>query len=56
MKKKRLERAERRRPLIEINLIADARSRSAKAARRGCALLPIVAVLAASAAAGLGLR
>jgi len=55
-KKKRPEREERRRPLVEINLIADTKSRSPMA-RRGCALFSIlVAVVAASAAAFLGLH
>lgn len=56
MKKKRLEREERRRPLVEINLVADIKSRPAKMARRGCALLPVVAGLAALTAAFLGLH
>jgi hypothetical protein len=57
VKKKRPEREERRRPLVEINLVADAKSRSANIARRGCALFSLlVAVIAASAAAFLGLH
>ena len=60
MKQKRQERVERRRPLVEINLIGEPRSRSAKMARRarlGCALFGSgAAILAASGAALLGLH
>ncbi len=57
MKQKRLEGVERRRPLVEINLIGDTRTRPAILARRGCALFaPASAVLAASAAVFLGLH
>ena len=37
MKQKRVERVERRRPLLEFDLQADAKKRSPKG-RRGCAL------------------
>ena len=56
MKQRRVERVERRRQLVEINLIADAKTGSAILARRGCALFAPAALLAASAAAILGLR
>ena len=57
MKRKRPERVERRRPLVEINLAAETKSRSASIARRGCALFATLAgVLAISAAAFLGLH
>ena len=57
MKRKRPERVERRRPLVEINLIAEPKSRSTIIARRGCALFGILAgVLAASGGAFLGLH
>jgi hypothetical protein len=57
LKKKRPEREERRRSLVELNLIADTKSRSAGMARRGCSLFVLAAaVLAASAAAFLGLH
>lgn len=57
MKRKRREVVERRRPLVEINLAAEAKSRPALMARRGCALFgTIAAVLAVSSAAWLGLH
>ncbi|HEX9097399.1 MAG TPA: hypothetical protein VF990_15020 [Candidatus Dormibacteraeota bacterium] len=57
MKRKRQERVERRRPLVEINLIGEPKSRSAKIARRGCALFaPAAGVLVALAATLMGLR
>lgn len=57
MKKKRQERIERRRSLVEINLIPETKSRSATMAKRGCALFVLAAAaLAASAAAFLGLH
>jgi hypothetical protein len=57
VKRKRPELVERRRPLVEINLAADTKSRPAMMARRGCALFgSVVALLAASAAAWLGLH
>jgi hypothetical protein len=60
MKHKRPEQVERRRQLVEINLIGEPRSRSATRARRarlGCSLFGSGAViLAASGAALLGLH
>jgi hypothetical protein len=60
MKHKRQERVERRRSLVEINLIGEPRSRSASVARRarlGCALFGSgAAILAASGATLLGLH
>jgi hypothetical protein len=57
MKRKRPEMAERRRPLVEVNLAAETKSRPAMIARRGCALFgSVAALLAASAAAWLGLH
>lgn len=56
MKKKGGERVERRRPLVEINLIADAKSRSARMARRGCALFASAVALLVAGAAFLGLH
>jgi len=57
MKRKRPEMVERRRPLVEINLAAEAKSRPAMMARRGCALFgTVAALLAASVAAWLGLH
>ena len=38
MKKRKIERAERRRPLVELNLLGETRSRSS-ATSRGCAAL-----------------
>ncbi len=56
MKQKRQERVERRRPLVEINLAGEPRSRSAtRRARLGCALLGSAA-LAASLGALVGLH
>ena len=57
MKGKRLERVERRRSLVEMNLIgAEGRVRSA-IRRKGCSLLPSsLLILAGLVAAGLGLR
>jgi hypothetical protein len=56
MKQKRVERVERRRQLVEINLIADAKTGSTIRARRGCALFGSAAILVASAALFLGLH
>jgi len=60
VKQKRQERVERRRTLVEINLVGEPRSRSATMARRarlGCALFGSgVAILAASGAVLLGLH
>ncbi len=57
MKKKGPERVERRRPLVEINLIGEPRARSAMLKRRGCALFGTsLAVLAIAGAAFLGLH
>jgi hypothetical protein len=60
MKQKRQERVERRRPLVEINLIGEPKSRSATMARRarlGCSLFGSgAAILAAAGAALLGLH
>lgn len=38
MKRRRVEQTERRRPLVEMNLVGEAKTRSA-AASRGCAAL-----------------
>jgi hypothetical protein len=57
VKRRHLEQEERRRPLVEVNLVAEPKSRSAIIARRGCALFGVLAaVLAASLAAFLGLH
>ncbi len=56
MKQKRTPRVERRRQLVEINLIADGKTGSTILARRGCALFGSAAVLVASAAVFLGLH
>ena len=60
MKQKRPEREERRRSLVEINLIGEPKSRSAtmkRRARLGCAWFgSVAAILAASGAAFLGLH
>ncbi len=61
MKRKRPERlVERRRALVEFNLIGDPKTRAAILKRRGCALFGSSAVvaglLAAAAAAFLGLH
>jgi hypothetical protein len=60
VKKKRQQQVERRRPLVEINLIGEPKSRSAtmaRRARRGCVLFGSgAAILAASGAALLGLH
>ena len=61
MKRKRVERIERRRALVEINLIGDSRSRPAAIGRRGCMSLisrnaALAVVLAALIAAHLGLH
>lgn len=57
MKKKAPERVERRRPLVEINLIGEPRARTAMLKRRGCALFGTsAALLAAAAAVFLGLH
>jgi hypothetical protein len=56
MKQKRVERVERRRQLVEINLIAEAKSGPTILARRGCALFGSALVLAASAAVFVGLH
>jgi hypothetical protein len=51
---------ERRRALLEFNLIGEPRSRSVKVARKGCALFGsgtlLVAILTALAATYLGLH
>ena len=52
MKRKRAERPERRRPLIEINLTGEARGRGA-ARRRGC--LPFLSSSLRTLAASAGL-
>jgi hypothetical protein len=57
MKRRHLEQAERRRPLVEVNLVTEPKSRSTIIARRGCALFGVLAtVLVASLAAFLGLH
>jgi hypothetical protein len=57
MKRKVPERVERRRPLVEINLIGEPRARSARLKRRGCALFGTsVALMAIAVAAFLGLH
>jgi len=58
MKRKRLDRVERRRPLVEINLIAGTKARPARIARSGCARLfaSVAAFFVGSAAAYLGLH
>jgi hypothetical protein len=60
MKQKRQERVERRRQLVEVNLVGEPKSRSASVARRarlGCALFgTAAAILAASVAGLLGLH
>jgi hypothetical protein len=56
VKQKRVERVERRRRLIEINLSAEARTGPTNLARRGCALFGSGVLLAAAAAALLGLH
>jgi hypothetical protein len=60
MKRKQKQIEERRRALLEFNLIGEPKSRSVKKARKGCALFGsggILAVaLAALAAAYLGLH
>jgi hypothetical protein len=57
MKQRRVERVERRRQLVEINLIADAKTGPTRIlGRRGCALFGSAAILAASAVAFLGLH
>lgn len=57
MKRRRVERVERRRHLLELNLISETKPRMA-IARRGCfgISLPWLLALAAVVAAGLGLR
>jgi hypothetical protein len=58
MKQKRIERVERRRPLVEINLISEGGVRQSIAQRgRGCLpfLTPGLLILAALGAHGLGL-
>jgi hypothetical protein len=56
MKRKRVETVERRRQLVEINLIAEAKSGPTILVRRGCALFGSALVLAASATVFLGLH
>jgi hypothetical protein len=57
MKQKRLERVERRRPLVEINLIGDPKNRADILKRRGCALFGTsVALMAIAVATFLGLH
>jgi hypothetical protein len=57
MKRKVPERVERRRPLVEINLIVEPKTRSAALKRRGCALFGTsAAILAIAGAAFLGLH
>jgi hypothetical protein len=57
VKKRHLEQEERRRPLVEVNLIGEPKSRSAIITRRGCALFGVLAAaLVASVAAFLGLH
>jgi len=59
MKRKQKQIEERRRALLEFNLIGEPKSRSVKSARRGCALFgsgTILALLAALIAAYLGLH
>jgi len=56
MKQKRAARVERRRQLVEINLIADPKTGSKSLARRGCALFGSGALLAALAAVLMGLH
>jgi hypothetical protein len=52
MKQKRPERVvERRRALVELNLIGETKTRAASLKRRGCALLGSSALLAATVAA-----
>jgi hypothetical protein len=57
VKQKRVERAERRRTLVELNLLSDARARPSARRRRGC--LPFLTTgllaMAALAAHSLGL-
>lgn len=58
MKQKRVERVERRRPLLELDLQAGAKNHSAKR-RRGCAipfLSGLLAILLQPVAVLLGLR
>lgn len=57
MKQKRVERVERRRQLVEINLVGDAKTGPTKIlARRGCALFGSALILAATATVFLGLH
>ena len=59
MKQKRAERVERRRPLVEINLVSDSWPRASTAKRRrGCLsfLTPGLLILAALGAYAVGLR
>ena len=60
MKRKQKQIEERRRALLEFNLIGEPKPRSVKVARKGCALFGsgtiLAAVLAALAAAYLGLH
>jgi hypothetical protein len=59
-RKRRQTIEERRRALLEFNLIGEPKSRSVKVARRGCALFGsgsiLVAVIVALAAVYLGLH
>jgi hypothetical protein len=56
MKRKRVERVERRRQLVEINLLAEAKAGPTTLARRGCGLFGSAFILAASAALFVGLH
>ena len=60
MKRKQKQIEERRRALLEFNLIGEPKARSVKAARKGCALFGsgtiVAALLAALATAYLGLH
>jgi hypothetical protein len=59
VKRKQKQLEERRRALLEFNLIGEPKSRSVKSARRGCALFgsgTILTLLAALAAAYPGLH
>ena len=60
MKRKQKQVEERRRALLEFNLIGEPKARSVKIARKGCALFGsgtiVAALLAALATAYLGLH
>jgi hypothetical protein len=57
MKQRRSDRVERRRPIVEINLVGENKSH-ASSRRRGCLsfLTPVLVALAVLLAAVLGLR